>query len=135
MPLIIEVPDISLEYLSSEAKEELKNSLISYSKGIIQESGRIEATIRNGDNNRPEITRQFIQEAVAYQKNPYRRVNTSNKYKGWQLISSVSILLSGIMFDPAQLQSSFTVLIFFILILAVAIVSTSALVFVGRDEQ
>lgn len=134
MPLIVEIPDESLEYLSDEAKDELKNTLFNYSSEIVKEAGRLEASTRN-DNERPEITRQIIKSAVTFQKDPFRRKGKSTKFIICQIISSIFILLTGIIYDFESFSTNSVHLIIFLIVITIAIISTTSFYFIGRDEQ
>ncbi|WP_405131671.1 hypothetical protein MHB43_08040 [Paenibacillus sp. FSL H8-0317] len=133
MPLRIEIPDQKLEFLTDEAKEELKKSVTNFSDGILKEAGRIEVSIRNDSNSRPEITRHLVQEAVTYQKSIFRKNSASKKYRITQLVSALSLFFSGIMFDFEEFQKNSTLLIFFFILASIAVLSTFYL-FLGREE-
>lgn len=134
MSLRIELSDQDLEYLSEDAKEELKRSTVSYAVEIMREAARIETSLRNGENDRPEITRNIIKEAVKFNKNLYRRTAGSRKAKGLQILSALSALITGVLFDFDEIKTNTTLLVFFLLSLCVA-VATTVLVYTGSDER
>lgn len=133
MPLRIDIPDQKLEFLTDEAKDELKRSITNFSDGTLKEAERIEASFRNDSNSRPEITRHLIQEAVSYQKSIYKKQGASMKYKIIQLVSALSLFISGIIFDFEEIQKSASLLIIFFIVASIAILSTFYL-FLGREE-
>ncbi|MCC5801846.1 hypothetical protein [Rossellomorea vietnamensis] len=130
MPLRVDIPDDSLEYLTSEAKDELKTSILKYNDDIVNEAGRLEATIRSTET--PEITRHFIKEAVIGQKNPYRINKTLKKETYLQLCSTITIFISGLIFDFDQFKESSILLIIFLFMFSIALITT-VLSFRWRD--
>ncbi|MFA2569438.1 hypothetical protein IQ781_04315 [Bacillus sp. N447-1] len=133
MPLRIEIPDASLEYLSNGAKEELKESTLKYADGIIKEAGRLEAAYRTG-NNDPEIIRQTIKDAVTYQKSPYNRSKTSKKAIIFQAVAALTTFISGNVLTLWAVNTSNTTLLWLFGATSIVAIITTILSFVGRDN-
>ncbi|WP_394508942.1 hypothetical protein C0132_22245 [Priestia aryabhattai] len=134
MPLRIEIPDESLDYLTDGAKDEVKASTIEYADGILKEAGRLEASLRTTDNDNPEITRQIIKDAVVYQKSPYTKIKTSKTATILQLVSVLALFISGALCDFGEFKTNTTLLVLFLVSFLVA-ATTTVLSFFWRDNK
>ena len=133
MPIEIQVTEDRLVYLSEPAKDEFTQSIDNFIDELLQEASRLEANRRDHRGD-PEINRSMIQDATSFLKK-YPRA----KKMGWgfiaiQVISSVSTLLVGGMFDLDKLQSDQKMLILFIIVLIFAITFTVIEIVMGRNK-
>ncbi|MBK5260955.1 MAG: hypothetical protein JJE17_00090 [Peptostreptococcaceae bacterium] len=126
----IKINDEKLEFFSSEAKDSLEEEVTKYINDVIKEAGRIEAGTR-GKRNTPEITAPYIREAS---KSNFRlRQGRPKKSIVAQIISSVSILFAGLLYDKAAFTNNEWQLPTFVLILVLVGIFTT-LTFVWEDK-
>ena len=124
MPLQIDIPDEQLEYLSEHARNEFIDSTKKYVEELIDESSRLESAGRS-DNDAPEITATMVKDAALHLK---RYPHPQKKKRGQtavQVISYISTLFTGILFNIKEFQSDAVSLIIFLIVLAIAITTTT----------
>lgn len=132
MSLQIEIPDDKINNLSDPAKSKLSELTEKYTIDVINEANRIEAELRS-DNNDPEITGTIIQDAVLHLK----RHSPRNRRFGFvinQIFMSLSTLFTGILFNIKEFQQDATCLVIFLVVLAIAIVTTTIHFIYGRTK-
>ncbi|MGO5284321.1 hypothetical protein ACTQZR_13205 [Catenibacterium mitsuokai] len=93
-----------------------------YADNIIKESNLIEESIRE-DGANAEIKSTIVMQAVRKYKSDTRKKPSNNR---WiiRAVSSFSTLITGFLFDASGYGHNFTKLIFFIICLIIASVST-----------
>ena len=130
MEISIKVDDKKLVHFTNNAKDELNNQLNEYVDYIIKESKLIE----DGEHEEGvniEITGSIIKRAVKqYKRNPRPKKN-----KGLiilKIISSLSALFTGMLFDVNGFQANSVKLILFVFVLVITCVTT-VLQFVKED--
>lgn len=133
MPLRIEIPDANIEYLTDGAKQEVQGSTLKYANGIIKEAGRIEAQTRIGDDN-PEITRTIIKHAVDYQNSPYHRPKTSKIANTLQLVSALTMFISGNTLTYWAVNTENTTILWVFGVTSLIAIITTILSFVWRGK-
>lgn len=133
MSITINVSDSKLADLSNPAKEELVSATTRYAEDIIDEANRLEAADRDA-YNRPEITRSTIKDAVLYLRKYPKRPRRGPSYIILQIVSAISMLLTGCLFNVDKFKTDTNWLIWFLVILAVALTSTTSVFIMGRTE-
>jgi hypothetical protein len=133
LPVRIEIPDASLTYFSSEAKNELENHLKKYSTEIIKEAERIEESLKE-DTSTPEITRQVIKQSVTSCKNVY-----GTRKQPWRTIvkkitATLGMAISGYLCDFDKFKESTPHLFIFMIFAISGTVAAILLVFGGEDN-
>ena len=122
MSVTIEVDNRQLENMSEEAKVTLNRHVNTYIDNIVKEANLIEEGNRE-DGAKREITSSIILQAVRKYKN-----NAPKKKDKWlialKIISSFSLLIVGFLFDAKGYQDNIGKLIFFIIVLIIACIST-----------
>ena len=122
MSVTIEVDNRQLENMSEEAKVTLNKHVNTYIDNIVKEANLIEEGNRE-DGAKREITSSIILQAVRKYKN-----NTPKQKDKWlialKIISSFSLLIVGFLFDAKGYQDNMGKLIFFIIVLIIACIST-----------
>ena len=114
--------DNQLSNFSSGAKKTLKKQLEEYVDYVIQEANLIEQGFRENDANTEIISSYVIQ---ACRKSTTKRLKSLRKKLIWaKIVSSLSALFCGIIFDISEFQQSTRRLLLFILCLIVTCVST-----------
>jgi hypothetical protein len=128
----VNIDNNKIDNFSVEAQSTLKNQVEKYADDIIKEANLIEEAFRE-DGASTEIISNHVLLAVRKNKtNHYRKPG-----RGLILIkitSSLSLLVTGFLFDSAGYQNNVGKLIAFIVCLIVASVST-ALQFVLEDRE
>ncbi len=132
MPIQIKIEDNKVDNFSRGAKDELKKQLEKYGENIIKESNLIEEAIRE-DGARTEITGSIVIQAVRKSKVPGKK-NHNKLLIFIKILSSLSLLVTGFLFDSNGYDQQTVKLIIFIIILIVACVST-VLQFVIEDKE
>lgn len=118
--------------LSASAQVTLKKQIERYADDIIKEANLIEEAIRE-DGASTEITSNIIMQAV--RKNKSNHNKKSNKsLLIFKVISALSLLVTGFLFDSDGYQGKTTKLIAFVILLIIASVST-VLQFVLEDRE
>lgn len=123
MPINIDITDSDLAGFNDQAKQELKVSVETFSDDLIAEANRIESSI-NSTSQGPEITSSIVRDAKVL----IRHKISKPKKNVWSIIlkigASVLSLVAGIMYQKEKLQDT-TYLVFYILIIAIAILLTT----------
>ncbi len=133
MPITVNVAEGKLADLSSQAKDELVSATIQYVEDVINEANRFEAA-DSDPQNRPEITRSTIKDAVLYLKKYPKKKRASSGYVLLQIVSAISMLLTGCLFNIDKFKTDTTWLIWFLIIAAIAFASTTSVFLLGRSE-
>lgn len=131
MPIKIEIPESSLTYFSTEAKNELHSHLDKHAQEIIKEAGRIEESLKE-DNSTPEITRQIIKQAVYSYKNTTLKRKMAKRTIVIRVIATLGMAISGYLCDLDNMKQS-TVLLVLFLIFAIAGTASSIYVIFGGE--
>lgn len=128
----INVGDDKLTNYSSSAKGELQKQLISHADLIIKESNLIEYALRE-ENTNSEITATIV--ASAAKKS---QVNRPKKYSPVKIIvkiiSWISMIFVGALFDIEKCQNSTTQLVWLIIVIVIA-TGTSILQFFWEESR
>ncbi len=124
MSVEIRIPDDDLTGFSEQARELLKEATAEYATNLVEESNRIEAG-RNSTSGPPEITRGMVDDARVL-----LRRGLGMPRKGWgskvlRILAAVSSLAVGVSYNKSELQNSGGYLLFFILLVAVAILAVT----------
>lgn len=125
----IKIPEESSKYLNKPARDELSKVSNYFINEVLQEASRIEAT-ENSTGRDPEITSSMIKEAAHFIKKGYKRNKKPKWYIISQIIQSIFILLSGILFDFEKLKDP----AYFIIFLVVIIIAVTSTVLVTIKE-
>ncbi len=132
MPLQANIDDGKIDNFSNEAKITLVKQMEKYGEDIINESNLIEQAIREAGASE-EITSNIVLQAV--RKNRTKRNQKSSKFLLiTKIISSLSLLVVGFLFDSSGYQDKAIKFILFVIILIIACVST-VLQFVLEDKE
>ena len=111
MKLEIEIPDEKVKCLSPTANMELARVAKSYIIDVLDEAGRIEESRRNSKSS-PEITGAIINEAVLYSKTiGFRKKKSAGKIF-LQIVSYVSTIFTGALFNIDKFKNVGYVLLF-----------------------
>lgn len=125
MDLNIEIDDTNLVNLSSGATRTLQEQTREYANDLLKEATLIEEGDRQEGAN-SEITSNIIMKAVSVRKN---RNLIEEKTPTWlkvcKIISTVSCLVTGFLFDLAGYQDNLAELIGFVICFAIACISTA----------
>ena len=128
----INIDDSKVSNLSAEAQNTLKAQIDKYADDVIKESNLIEEGMRE-DGAKAEITSSIVMFAV----NKNKIIRKRKSKKGLviaKIISALSLLFTGFLFDSTGYQDNTITLIFFIASLIVACVST-VLQFVLEERE
>ena len=132
MAVQVNIDDNKIDNFSVEAQTTLKNQVEKYADDIIKEANLIEEAFRE-DGESAEIISNHVLQAVRKNKtNHHRKPNRFLIIT--KIISSLSLLVTGFLFDSAGYQNNVGKLIAFIVCLIVASVST-VLQFVLEDRE
>lgn len=131
MAVQVNIDDNKIDNFSVGAQNTLKKQLEKYADDIIKEANLIEEDLRE-DGASTEITSNIVLQAVRKKKTnlirkPHKELLVA------KIVSSISALLTGILFDSDGYQGNAAKLIFFVIILIIACVST-VLQFVWEDR-
>lgn len=123
MPINIDISDSDLAGFNDQAKQELKASVETFSDDLIAEANRIESSV-NSTSQGPEITSSIVRDAKVL----IRHKISKPKKNIWSILlkigASVLSLVAGIMYQKEKLQDT-TYLVFYIIIIAIAILLTT----------
>lgn len=133
MKIEINVQDEKLQNLSPPAFKELEKISKHYLEEVLDEASRIEESRRTTNSN-PEITATIINEAVNFARTYGIRKRKTKKHYLVQIVSFISTLLTGGLFDTEKFKESGYVLIFLIVFL-VAIASNVYLIFNDNNND
>jgi hypothetical protein len=130
--LQINIDEGKVDNFSNDAKNTLKKQVEKYADDIIKEANLIEEAIRE-DGASTEITSNIVLQGV--RKNKTNRNRKSNKVVlVSKIVSSLSLLVTGFLFDSDGYQDNVAGFIAFIICLIIASVST-VLQFVLEDKE
>jgi len=124
MPINFELDDNDLEGFNQQAIEELENSISEFAEDLISESNRIESSI-NSTSQGPEITSSMVRDAKVLLRHKLGRVKKSIGTIILKSLSTVFLLLAGILYQPEKLSSLDEYMVFYIVIIALAILFTT----------
>ena len=131
MAVQVNIDENKINNFSNGARSILKRQIEKYADDIIKEANWIEEVIRE-DGASTEITSNIILQAVRRSKN-----NSRKKHNYFQIIikivSALSTLITGFLFDSSGYQNNYFKLIAFIIFLVIATIST-VLQFVFEDK-
>ena len=128
MAVQVNIDDSKIDNFSVGAQTTLKKQIEKYADDIIKEANLIEEALRE-DGASTEITSNNVLQAVRKNKTNHNRKPNITK-----VVSSLSLLVTGFLFDSAGYQNNVIKLIAFIVCLIVASVST-VLQFVLEDRE
>ena len=132
MAVQVNIDDNKIDNFSVGAQTTLKKQIEKYADDIIKEANLIEEALRE-DGASTEITSNNVLQAVRKNKtNHNKKPNKSLLIT--KVVSSLSLLVTGFLFDSAGYQDNVIKLIAFIICLIVASVST-VLQFVLEDRE
>ena len=131
MAVQVNIDENKINNFSNGARSILKRQIEKYADDIIKEANLIEEAIRE-DGASTEITSNIILQAVRRSKS-----NSRKKHNYFQIIikiiSALSTLITGFLFDSSGYQNNYFKLIAFIIFLVMATIST-VLQFVFEDK-
>lgn len=132
MAIQVNIDDNKIDNFSVDAQTTLKKQIGKYADEIIKEANLIEEDLRE-DGASTEITSNYVMQAVRKKK-----INHNKKPNRvlliTKIVSSLSLLLTGLLFDSTGYQENVIQLIVFVISLIVACVST-VLQFVLEDRE
>ncbi len=128
MPLEIATPEAYDDHLNEPAKSQLRAAVEKYANDLLEEAGRLEATVRTTQGN-PEITSSIVGDADLYLRRGYRKAKKSGWFTFVQIVQAVSTLVTGLLFNLQAFQTEPLYFLLFVIVLAVAI-GMNVLVFV-----
>lgn len=132
MAVQVNIDDNKIDNFSVGAQTTLKKQIEKYADDIIKEANLIEEALRE-DGASTEITSNNVLQAVRKNKtNHNKKPNRSLLIT--KIVSSLSLLVTGFLFDSTGYQDNVIKLIAFIICLIVASVST-VLQFVLEDRE
>lgn len=132
MAVQVNIDDSKIDNFSVGAQTTLKKQIEKYADDIIKEANLIEEALRE-DGASTEITSNNVLQAVRKNKtNHSKKPNRSLLIT--KIVSSLSLLVTGFLFDSTGYQNNVIKLIAFIICLIVASVST-VLQFVLEDRE
>lgn len=132
MAVQVNIDDNKIDNFSVGAQTTLKKQIEKYADDIIKEANLIEEALRE-DGASTEITSNNVLQAVRKNKtNHNKKPNRSLLIT--KILSSLSLLVTGFLFDSTGYQDNVIKLIAFIICLIVASVST-VLQFVLEDRE
>lgn len=134
MAIQVNVDGSKVDNFSSDAQTTLKKQIEEYADEIIKEANLIEEAIRE-DGASTEITSNIILQAVRKNK---VNLNQRRKPNKWlpiiKIVSTLSLLVTGFLYDVEGFKTDEKKLIIFIICLVVACVST-VLQFVSEYKE
>ena len=132
MAVQINIVDDKVDNFSDEAQTTLKKQIEKYADDIIKEANLIEEGIRE-DGASTEITSNIVLQAVRKNKT-YHNKKSNKTLLITKIVSALSLLITGFLFDSSGYQNNKMGLIAFVICLIVASVST-VLQFVIEDKE
>jgi len=133
MPCEIPVADEDMRYLTDQAQEELLRLGKDYTRKLLKEASRLEAARRTHQGD-PEITRTMLKDAALL----LGRYPQKSKRPWWfiliQVVSSISVWVTGFLFDLDQLQQDKYWLAGFVLSVVIASVFVVLEIVLGRTQ-
>jgi hypothetical protein len=119
MGIQIDISDKDVQYLNAPAQHELKKHVELYIDQLLEEASRLEAGQRTADGD-PQINSSMVNDAANIIKRGYRNIKKPAWLTASQIISSLSALFVGLIFDFERLKNP-VMLVVFVILLAVAI--------------
>ena len=132
MAVQINIVDDKVDNFSDEAQTTLKKQIEKYADDIIKEANLIEEGIRE-DGASTEITSNIVLQAVRKNKT-YHNKKSNKTLLITKIVSALSLLITGFLFDSSGYQNNKMGLIAFVICLIVASVST-VLQYVFEDKE
>lgn len=132
MAVQVNIDDSKIDNFSVDAQTTLKKQIEKYADDIIKEANLIEEALRE-DGASTEITSNNVLQAVRKNKTTHSR-KPNRTLLITKIVSALSLLVTGFLFDSAGYQNNVIKLIAFIVCLIVASVST-VLQFVLEDKE
>lgn len=132
MAVQVNIDDSKIDNFSVGAQTTLKKQIEKYADDIIKEANLIEEALRE-DGASTEITSNNVLQAVRKNKTNHNR-KPNRTLLITKVVSSLSLLVTGFLFDSDGYQNNVIKLIAFIVCLIVASVST-VLQFVLEDRE
>ena len=132
MAVQVNIDDSKIDNFSVGAQTTLKKQIEKYADDIIKEANLIEEALRE-DGASTEITSNNVLQAVRKNKTNHNR-KPNRTLLITKVVSSLSLLVTGFLFDSAGYQNNVIKLRAFIVCLIVASVST-VLQFVLEDRE
>lgn len=127
----IVIDDTKLEGFTQGAKDEMSKQILTFANEVVEEANRIESNYsENGDE--PEIITAYIREAARSRMRFKNKKSLKNIVV--HILSSISILFAGLLYDTDEFKSALWKLLIFIGILLIAGVSTT-LVYVWEEQK
>lgn len=132
MAIQVNIDDDKVDNLSIDAQATLKKQMEKYADDIIKEANLVEEAIRE-DGASTEITSNIILQAVRRNRNHSNK--KSNKWLLFvKIMSALSLLITGFLFDANGYQDNTMQLVGFIIVFAIACVTT-VLQFVFEERE
>ena len=132
MAIQVNITDDKVDNLSVDAQTTLKKQMEKYADDIIKEANLVEEAIRE-DGASTEITSNIIMQAVRRNRNHSNK--RSNKWLLFvKIASALSLLVTGFLFDANGYQNNTIQLVAFIIVFAIACVTT-VLQFVFEERE
>lgn len=127
----VKIDEKKVDDFTDQARDTLIDQIGKYADNIIKESNLIEESIRE-DGANAEITSTIVMQAVRKYKSDTRK-KPSNR---WiiRVVSTFSTLITGFLFDASGYGHNFVKLIFFIISLIIASVSTAIQIVLEQKE-
>lgn len=128
----INIDENKVDNFTDQARDTLKEQMGKYADNIIKESNLLEESIRE-DGANAEITSTIVMQAVRKYKSDTRKKPSNNR---WiiRVVSTFSTLITGFLFDASGYGHNFMKLIFFIICLIIASVSTAIQIVLEEKE-
>lgn len=120
MPVQVTIEDADLAGFSDAAKARLSDAAHEYVGSIIEEANRIE--VSRNSHGPSEITHGMVTDAVIVNRRGLGIRQTNGLSKVLRIVSAVSCLIVGVMYDVSDLQDK-VYLASFIVLIAVAILT------------
>lgn len=124
MPIDIKIEDNDLVGFNQQAKDELVNSITEFSDDLITEANRIESQT-NSTSQGPEVTSSMVRDAKVLLRHKLGKPQTSTGSIILKILATLFVLLSGIMYQPDKLKAVDEYMVFYIIVIALAILFTT----------
>ncbi len=123
MAIEINIDENKIRNLSDGAKDKLKDEIYKYVDNVVKEANLIEETMRE-DGATTEISSSILLQAVRKNKNYSPNKKKSKILIMWKVMSTISVMMTGLLIDSNGYKDNFVKLIFFIIFLIMACCST-----------
>lgn len=128
----VNIDEKKVDNFTDQARDTFKEQMGKYADNIIKESNLIEESIRE-DGANAEITSTIVIQAVRKSKSDIRKKPRSRRII-IRVVSSFSTLITGFLFDASGYGHNFKKLLFFIIFLIIASVSTAIQIVLEEKE-